>query len=193
MEKDIWKPGAMLNPVPAVMVSCGDINGKTNIITIAWTGTVCTIPPMLSISVRKHRYSYGIIKESGKFVVNLVPQSLVRQADWCGVRSGRDFDKFQEMKLTATKAQTSNCPVIEECPVNIECTVDRIIELGSHDMFLARIDSVSVDRSLIDSQTGALDLGKAHLAAYCHGEYMALGSQIGKFGFSVKKKKKKGN
>ncbi len=193
MEKDIWKPGAMLNPVPAVMVSCGDISGKTNIITIAWTGTVCTIPPMLSISVRKQRHSYGMIKESGKFVVNLVPQSLVRQADWCGVRSGRDFDKFKEMKLTAIKAQTSSCPVIEECPVNIECTVDRIIELGSHDMFLSRIDSVSVDKSLIDSRTGALDLGKAHLATYCHGEYMALGSQIGKFGFSVKKKKKKGN
>lgn len=190
MEKEIWKPGAMLNPVPAVMVSCGDIAGQKNIITIAWAGTVCTIPPMLSISIRKQRHSYGIIKESGKFVVNLVPQSLVRAADWCGVKSGRDFNKFKETGLTPAKAATSSCPIIYECPVNIECTVDRIIELGSHDMFLSRIDSVSVDSSLIDSATGALNLKKAHLAAYCHGEYLALGNQIGKFGFSVRKKKK---
>lgn len=193
MEKQVWKPGAMLNPVPAVMVSCGDIQSTKNIITIAWTGTVCTIPPMLSISVRKHRFSHALISESGKFVVNLVPQNLVKVCDWCGVKSGRDFDKFKETGLTAVKAQTSNCPVIDECPVNIECTVDRVIELGSHDMFIARIDSVSVDNSLIDSNTGALDLNKAQLVAYCHGEYLALGNQLGKFGFSVRKKKKKGN
>ncbi len=180
----------MLNPVPVVMVSCGSISQKTNIITIGWTGTICTIPPMLSISVRKSRFSHALIKDSGKFVVNLVSQPLVRAADWCGVKSGRDFDKFAEMGLTAVKAVTSNCPVIDESPVNIECTVSQIIELGSHDLFIANIDSVSVSQDLIDSSTGAMDLKKANLAAYCHGEYMALGSQIGKFGFSVRKKKK---
>jgi len=190
MEKQIWKPGAMLNPVPVVMVSCGDFSGQKNIITIAWAGTICTTPPMLSISVRKERFSHGLISQSGKFVVNLVTQDLVRAADWCGVKSGKDFDKFAEMKLTASKAETSDCPVIDESPVNIECTVDRVIELGSHDLFLARIDSVSVSNELIDSQTGALNLNRAHLAAYCHGEYLALGNQIGKFGYSVRKKKK---
>lgn len=189
MEKQVWKPGAMLNPVPVVMVSCGQPGCKPNIITVAWAGTVCSDPPMLSISIRKERYSHGIISSTGKFVVNLVSQQLVRAADWCGVKSGRDYDKFAEMNLTPQKAQTSGCPSIAESPVNIECSVDRIIELGSHDLFLAKIDSVSVDSSLIDSKTGALDLGKASLAAYCHGQYIALGSQIGKFGYSVRKRK----
>ncbi len=190
MDKQVWKPGALLGPVPVVMVSCGDISHKTNIITIAWTGTVCTTPAMLSISVRKERFSHSLISQSGKFVVNLVPQSLAKAADWCGVKSGRDFDKFAETGLTAVKAQKSNCPVIDECPVNIECTVSQVIELGSHDLFIARIDSISVSNQLIDSKTGALDLNKAHLTAFCHGEYLTLGNQIGKFGFSVRKKRK---
>lgn len=181
----------MLNPVPVVMVSCGDVNARTNIITVAWAGTVCTIPPMLSISVRPHRFSYDMIAQSGKFVVNLVSNNLVRAADWCGVRSGRDYDKFSEMRLTARKAETSSCPVIAESPVNIECTVQQIIKLGSHDMFLSRIDSVSVDDSMIDPATGALDLSKGNLAAYAHGHYYNLGQEIGKFGYSVRKKKKK--
>lgn len=181
----------MLNPVPVVMVSCGDLDsGIKNIITIAWAGTICTIPPMLSISVRKERYSYPIIMDTGKFVVNLVSQDLAAAADWCGVRSGRQYDKFKEMGLTAQRAQTSSCPVIAESPMNIECSVSQVIELGSHNLILARIDQVDVEDSLIDPSTGALDLAKANLAVYCHGHYYNMGQELGKFGYTVRKKNK---
>jgi flavin reductase (DIM6/NTAB) family NADH-FMN oxidoreductase RutF len=188
-KKQIWKPGTMLNPVPVVMLSCGDINGQKNIITVAWTGTVCSDPPMLSVSIRKERFSHDIIKNSGKFVVNLTTEDLIRQTDWCGVKSGRDTDKFAEMNLTAVKAETSDCPVINESPLNIECTVTQILELGSHDMFLAKVDSVSVSEDLIDPETGAMDLKKAKLLAYSHGEYFQLGEKLGYYGYSVRKKK----
>lgn len=190
-DKQIWKPGTMLNPVPVVMVSCGDINNKTNIITIAWTGTICTHPAMVSISIRKSRFSYDLIKNSGKFVINLVSEDLISAADWCGVRSGKNYDKFSEMKLTPLKSENSDCPLISESPINIECTVTNIIELGSHDLFLAKVDSVDVESYLIDSETGALNLEKAKLAVYSHGFYYNLGCQLGKFGFSVKKTKNK--
>ncbi|MBR6278456.1 MAG: flavin reductase family protein [Bacteroidales bacterium] len=187
--KKIWSPCSILNPVPVVMVSCGNINAKTNIITVAWTGTVCSKPSMVSISLRKERFSYDIIKNDGKFVINLVTEDLVKASDWCGVRSGKDYDKFAKMNLTSEKAQTSDCPVIKESPLNIECSVVKIIELGSHDMFLSRVDSVSVSEELIDAKTGALDMQKASLVAYSHGEYYALGAKLGKYGFTVKKNK----
>ncbi len=186
MEKELWKPGNMLYPIPAVMVSCATME-KPNIITIAWTGTVCSSPAMVSISIRKERFSYDIIKESGEFVINLVTKDLVRQADYCGVKSGRDVDKFREMKLTPTRSQTVNVPAISESPVNIECKVTRIIPLGTHDMFLAEVTGVTVDKKLMDAK-GRFHLNKAGLIVYSHGEYFSLGDFIGKFGYSVKKK-----
>ncbi|MCQ2974293.1 MAG: flavin reductase family protein [Bacteroidales bacterium] len=185
--KQVWKPGTMLNPVPVVMVSCGTMGEKTNIITVAWAGTICSDPAMLSISVRKERFSHKMIVEKGKFVVNLVTTKLAKIADWCGVKSGKDYDKFLETGLTAEKAETSDCPIISQSPVNIECTVDKIIELGSHDMILAKVDAVDVSDKLIDPKTGALQLYKADLAVYSHGFYYNLGYEIGRFGFSVKK------
>ena len=190
MPKEIWRPGNMLYPTPAVMVSCGRPSEKPNIITVAWAGTICSSPAMLSISVRKERYSYNIIKETGEFVVNLTSKKITRAADWCGVRSGRDYDKFAEMKLTPLPSQKISAPGIEESPVNIECKVKQVVDLGSHDMFIAEVVSVSVDDSLLDDK-GRLDLGKAKLVAYSHGEYFMLGEKIGKFGYSVAKKTKK--
>ncbi len=187
MEKELWKPGNMLYPIPAVMVSCATME-KPNIITIAWAGTVCSSPAMVSISIRKERYSYNIIKESGEFVINLVTKDLVRQADYCGVKSGREVNKFKEMKLTPVPSNTINAPAISESPVNIECKVTRIIPLGSHDMFLAEVTGVTVDKSLMD-QSGRLHLNQSGLIVYSHGEYFALGEFLGKFGYSVKKKR----
>ena len=189
--KQTWKPGTMLNPVPVVMVSCGTFAEKMNIITVAWAGTICSDPPMLSISVRKERFSYQMIKDKGKFVVNLVTTKLVQVADWCGVKSGRDFDKFAVTGLTAVKAESSDCPVIAQSPINIECTVKEVIPLGSHDMFLANIDAIDVADNLIDSSTGALKLYKAGLAIYSHGFYYQTGELIGRFGYSVRKNDKK--
>ncbi len=186
-ERDNWKPGNMLYPIPAVMVSCGRINEKPNIITIAWAGTVCTNPAMVSISIRKERYSYDIIKESREFVINLVTKDLVFQADYCGVKSGRDVDKFKEMKLTPIKAQKVDVPYIEESPVCIECVVKDIIPLGSHDMFLAEVVNVGVDKKYMD-ETGRFHLNKSGLITYSHGQYYSLGEYLGKFGYSVKKK-----
>ena len=150
--KKVWKPGTMLNPVPVVMLSCGKIDGQKNIITVAWAGTICSDPPMVSVSIRKSRFSHEIIKESGKFVINLVSENLVKATDWCGVKSGKDVNKFSEMNLTAEKAETSDLPIIKESPINIECTVTQVLELGSHDMFLAKVDSVSVAEDLIDEK-----------------------------------------
>lgn len=187
MAKQIWKPGNMLYPLPAAMVSCGDEQGHDNILTVAWTGTICTNPPMLYISVRPSRYSYYIIKESGEFVVNLTTNKLAKVTDWCGVKSGRDVDKWKEMGLhkgIASKLQYA--PLIEECPVNIECTVSEIKELGSHHMFIANVEAVQVDESLLD-KNGKFDLEKANLIAYSHGEYFPLLESVGSFGYSVKK------
>ncbi len=187
MAKEIWRPGNMLYPIPAVMVSCGREGEKPNIVTVAWAGNVCSTPAMLSISVRKERFSYDIIKETGEFVVNLTNRKLARAADWCGVRSGKDFDKFKEMNLTPQKSEKVSCPGIAESPVNIECRVHSVVELGSHDMFIGEVLCVTVDDKFMDDK-GRFDLGRADLVAYSHGEYFALGDKIGKFGYSVAKK-----
>lgn len=187
MGKRSFKGGAMLNPVPAVMVSCG--SRKPNIITIAWTGIVNSNPPMTYISVRKERYSHNIIENTGEFVINLCSEELAFATDFCGVRSGRDTDKFKEMKLTPERAEIVRCPMIKESPVNIECRVREIIELGSHDMFIADILKVHVDEQYI-ARSGRIRLDQASLVAYNHGEYFGLKRQpIGKFGFSVMKPK----
>ena len=188
MAKQIWKPGNMIYPLPAVMVSTADKSGKANIITVAWTGTVCTNPAMLYISVRPERYSYDLLKDSGEFVVNLTTEKLKKATDWCGVRSGRDVDKWKEMHLTAGRASKLDyAPIIEECPVNIECKVTEIKELGSHHMFLAKVEAVQVGEEYLDEK-GRLQLGKAGLLAYSHGEYLTLGKSLGTFGWSVRKK-----
>ena len=187
MSKAVWKPGNMLYPVPAVMVSCRRPGEKANIITVAWAGTICSDPVMLSVSIRPERYSYDIIKETGEFVVNLVSTELTRACDWCGVKSGRDVDKFKEMKLTEYKSEFMEAPAIEESPVNIYCKVDRIEKLGSHHMFIATVVGVTVNDKYMDER-GRFDLGAANLMAYSHGEYFALGKKLGKFGYSVKKK-----
>ena len=188
MGKQIWKPGNMIYPLPAVMVSTADKSGKANIITVAWTGTVCTNPAMLYISVRPERYSYGLLKDSGEFVVNLTTEKLKKATDWCGVRSGRDVDKWEAMHLTPGKAsKLQYAPIIEDCPVNIECTVTEVKELGSHHMFLAKVEAVQVGEEYLDEK-GRLQLGKAGLLAYSHGEYLTLGKSLGTFGWSVRKK-----
>ena len=186
MGKESWKPGNMLYPVPAVMVSCQRPGEKANIITLAWTGTICSDPAMLSISVRPERYSYDIIKETGEFVVNLVTTELTRACDWCGVRSGREYDKFKEMKLTEFKSEFMDTPAIDESPVNIYCKVKKIEKLGTHHMFIAEVVGVTVDDKYMDEK-GRFDLTATNLMAYSHGEYFALGKKLGKFGYSVKK------
>ncbi len=187
MGKVNFKPGNMLYPLPAVMVSCQGKDSKPNIITVAWAGTVCSDPAMISISVRKERYSHSLIKETGEFVVNLTTKTLAKATDYCGVRSGRDVDKFKETKLTAIPSSVVTPPSIEESPVNIECRVKNVIELGSHDMFIAEVVHVSVDDSLLDEKN-TFHLKKANLMTYSHGRYFELGKEIGTFGFSVKKK-----
>lgn len=178
----------MLYPLPAVMVSCARPGEKPNIITVAWTGTICSSPAMVSISVRPERYSYSIIKETGEFVINLTTEKLVRATDYCGVRSGRDVDKFQEMHLTAGKSSKIDAPLIEESPVNIECRVQQIQELGSHHMFIANVEAVDVDDRYMDAK-GRFELNKAGLFVYSHGEYFSLGKKLGTFGYSVKRRK----
>ncbi|MCR4654843.1 MAG: flavin reductase family protein [Lachnospiraceae bacterium] len=185
--KQSWKAGNMLYPVPSVMVSCQRPGEKPNIITVAWAGTVCSAPPMVSISVRPERYSHDIIKETGVFVINLTTGRLIRAADLCGVKSGRDTDKFRELRLTAGKAFKVSCPVIEESPVNIECRVKKMLSLGSHDMFLAEVLCVDVSEEYLD-KNGSFELDRTGLTVYSHGEYFALGKKLGKFGFSVKKR-----
>ena len=199
MSKQEFKPGNMLYPLPAVMVSCkyGDsddpqcpnpaLSGKPNIITVAWAGTVCTNPPMLSISVRPERYSYHMIEASGEFVVNLTTEALVRAADYCGVRSGRDVDKFKELRLTPQASRVVSVPGIAESPVNIECRVRQILPLGSHHMILADVVAVTVDADAIDER-GKFHLNRTGLVSYSHGEYFLLGKKLGTFGYSVAKK-----
>lgn len=188
MEKDFWRAGNMLYPLPVVMVSCKDENEKPNIITVAWAGTVCTNPPMVSISMKKERYSYDLIKNSGEFVINLVTEDLIKATDYCGVKSGRKLDKFKDTGLTQAKGNIVSAPLIMESPVNIECKVKQIIPLGSHDMFISEVVSVAVDKSLMD-ETGKFNLNSSRLAIYSHGEYYGLGDMIGRFGYSVRKKK----
>lgn len=188
MSREIWKPGNMLYPLPAVLVSCGDINKEYNVLTIAWTGTICSDPAMLYISVRPERYSYHMIKESGEFVVNLTTEKLVKATDYCGVISGAKENKFRKMHLTPIAAQTVAAPLIEESPVNIECKVTEIKELGSHHMFLAQITCVDIDPAYMDEK-GKFSLAKAGVMTYSHGEYYSLGEQLGTFGYSVRKRK----
>ena len=180
----------MLYPVPAVMISCKAGNEKANIITVAWAGTVCSDPAMVSISVRPDRYSHHIILESREFVINLVTEKLTRACDWCGVRSGREYDKFKEMNLHEYYSDLMETPAIEESPVNIWCRVTKIEELGSHDMFIAKVAGVTVDDAYMDDK-GRFALEKTGLITYSHGEYYALGKKLGKFGYSVKKRDRK--
>ena len=187
--KQIWKAGNMVYPLPAVMVSCGRPGERPNILTIAWTGTICTNPAMLYISVRPERYSYPIIRETGEFVVNLTTEKLARETDFCGVRSGKDVDKFQHLHLTEEPSQYIQAPGIAQCPVNIECRVTEVKELGSHHMFLAEVLAVHVDEDYLDEK-GKFHLNDTGLMAYSHGEYRALGDMLGTFGYSVRKKKK---
>lgn len=186
MKKELWKPGNMLYPLPAVMVSCQEKGNIPNIITVAWTGTVCTNPAMVYISVRPERHSYDIIKNSGEFTINLTTKSLAKATDFCGVRSGRDVDKFKELHLTAHAGEKTAAPYIEECPVNIECRVQKIMELGSHHMFLATVEGVHVDSRFLDEK-GKFDLNRSELIVYSHGEYFDLGDKLGTFGYSVRK------
>ena len=187
--KTNWKPGTMIYPLPAVLVSCGADPTEYNMLTVAWTGTVCSDPPMCYISVRPERHSYPIISRTGEFVINLTTAAMARATDWCGVRSGRDFDKFAECGLTPLPAANVAAPVIAESPVSIECRVKQRVPLGSHDMFIAEVVNVQVDESLIDPATGKFDLERAGLLVYSHGEYFELGRMIGYFGWSVRRRK----
>ena len=186
-----WKPGNMLYPLPAVMVSCADKEGNANILTVAWTGTVCSDPAMVYISVRPERHSYRMLKETGVFAINLTTEKLVRAMDFCGVRSGKDLDKWETCHLTKAKASRIPVPLIAESPVNIECRVTQVIPLGSHDMFLAEVLAVDVDERYLNEK-GVFDLHAAGLLAYSHGTYYALGRRLGSFGYSVRKSKKTG-
>lgn len=188
-EKRELKPGNMLNPTPVVMVSCGSTPDEFNIITIAWCGTLCSDPPLCYISVRPNRHSYPILKERKEFVINLVSNELAERTDWCGVRSGAKFNKFVETGLTPVRGTHVKAPMILEAPVNLECVVKQVIPLGTHDMFMAEIVAVHADESLFDKKTGAMHLERANLVAYSNGHYYGLGKIIGKFGFSVQKKK----
>ena len=186
MSRLSWKPGNMLYPLPAVLVTCTNGRGEDNVLTVAWTGTICSDPAMLSISVRPERYSYAMIKETGEFVINLATKELTRALDYCGVRSGRDVDKYQEMHLTVLPSKIVGAPGILESPVNIECRVTKREVLGSHDLFLAEVKSVTVDDRYMN-ENGKFELNQAGLITYSHGEYFELGKKIGSFGYSVRK------
>jgi flavin reductase (DIM6/NTAB) family NADH-FMN oxidoreductase RutF len=191
MSKLLWKPGTMIYPLPAVMVSCGSEPEEYNIITISWTGTICTDPAMCYISVRPGRHSYSIIKKNGEYVINLTTKSLAFATDWCGVKSGNKHRKFDEMGLTPVPATKVNAPMIKESPVNIECIVKEIKELGSHHMFISEVVAVNADEEYYDEKTGVFRLYDAVPLCYSHGKYYETGPLIGKFGYSVEKKKKK--
>ncbi len=191
MGKILWKPGTMIYPLPAVMVSCGSNPEEYNIITVSWTGTICTDPAMCYISVRPSRHSYDLIKRNKEFVINLTTRELAFATDWCGVKSGKDFKKFKEMGLTPVKATKIMSPLIDESPVNIECEVKEILELGSHHMFIAEVVAVNADERYIDKNTGLFRLQDSVPICYSHGKYYETGKFIGKFGYSVEKKKKR--
>jgi len=190
MSKLIWKPGTMIYPLPAVMVSCGSEPSEYNIITVSWTGIICTEPAMCYVSVRPSRHSYDIIRKNGEYVINLTTKSLVFAADWCGVKSGKRYNKFAEMNLTPVQATKIRAPLIKESPVNIECIVKEIKELGTHDMFISEIVAINAESKYFDKSTGAYRLNDSDLICYSHGKYYETGKLIGKFGFSVKKTKK---
>lgn len=187
MGKQSWKAGNMLYPLPVVLISAADAKGEKNVFTVAWTGTVCSDPPMVSISVRPERYSYHMIKETGEFVINLTTEELVFATDYCGVVSGRDVDKFEKMRLTPVKAEIVKAPMIKESPVNIECIVKDIKELGSHDMFIAQVAAVHVEEKYMDGKN-KFHFDDAHPIVYSHGAYISLGKELGTFGYSVRKK-----
>ena len=189
MSKVTWKPGTFIYPIPAVMVSCGTME-KSNIITVAWTGVINTNPAMVYISIRLERYSYKLIKETGEFIINLTNKDLAYATDWCGVKTGAKVDKFKEMKLTKEKLKNVKCPAIKESPVSIECKVKEIKELGSHHMFIAEVLSINADEKYID-KNGAFNITKCNLISYANGKYFLQGKQVGKFGYSVKKKENK--
>ena len=186
--KEIWRPGNMIYPLPAMMVSCGATPDEYNVFTASWVGTICSDPAMCFVSIRQSRHSYEIVKRNMAFTLNLTNEDLARATDWCGVRSGRDYNKFAEMNLTPMKGVKVDAPYINEAPMRIECRVKQIIHLGTHDMFIADVMNVLADKRFIDPQTGEFDLKKANLIAYSHGEYFKLGEKIGNFGWSVKKK-----
>ena len=185
--KQDWKPGTMIYPLPALLVSCGSTEEEYNIITVAWAGTICTNPAMCYISVRPERHSYLILKRNMEFVINLTTKEMAFATDWCGVRSGKDYNKFEEMKLTPGKAKIVNAPIIEESPLCIECRVKEIISLGSHDMFIADVVNVKADDKYLNGETGKFELSRANPLVYVHGGYFELGPKIGKFGWSVEK------
>lgn len=189
MAKINWKPGNMVYPLPAVLVSCGDIDGENNLLTVAWTGTICSDPPMCYVSARKSRHSHQMIKDSGEFVINLTTEQIASATDWCGVRSGSKYDKFKEMNLTRERASIVKCPIVGESPVSVECKVTEIKELGTHDMFIAEVVNVIADDRFLDQESGKFSLKESGIMAYCHGNYYTLDKNIGKFGFSVEKKK----
>ena len=189
--KHNWKPGNMIYPLPAVLVSCGSEPSGYNVLTVAWVGTLCTNPPMCYISVRPERYSYPIIQKNMEFVINLTTKDMAYATDWCGVRSGKDYNKFEEMKLTPGKAEVVKAPIVEESPVSIECRVKEIIPLGSHHMFVAEVVNVQADDCYLDKDSGRFELASADPLVYLHGGYFELGEKIGKFGWSVEKKRKK--
>ena len=189
--KHNWRPGKMIYPLPAVIVSCGSTPEEYNLLTVSWTGTICSDPAMCYISVRPSRHSYPILKKNMEFVINLTTKDMAFATDWCGVRSGKDYNKFEEMKLTPAKASIVNCPVIDESPVCIECKVKDIIPLGTHDMFIAEVVNVQADDKYVNQETGALELEKANLLVYVHGNYYETGKKIGRFGGSVMKPKTK--
>lgn len=188
MGRQTWKAGNMLYPLPAVLVSVADRAGKSNLLTLAWTGTICSEPPMVSISVRPERYSHHMIEETGEFVINLTTEDLVYATDYCGVKSGKDVDKWKEMNLTPIPAEHVKAPMVAESPVNLECRVTRKLELGSHDMFIAEVLAVHVDDRYMD-ESGRFNLNDAKPLVYSHGRYLTTGKEIGSFGYSVKKKK----
>lgn len=191
LTREDFKPGTLVYPLPAVLVSCGATDEEKNLITVAWTGTICSDPAMCYISVRKERHSHAIISRTGEFVINLTTRALCRATDWCGVRSGRNYDKFKEMGLTPVWAKHVKAPLVAESPVNIECRVKQVMELGTHDMFIAEVVGIEVDPQYLDPETGKFQLEKADLVAYSHGEYYTLGEKLGTFGFSVRKKRGK--
>lgn len=189
--KENWKPGTLIYPLPVVLVSCGEREKEYNLVTVAWTGTVCTDPPMCYISLRRERHSYDIIRRTGEFVINLTTEELARATDWCGVKSGRDYDKFREMGLTPAPGVAVKAPVVAEAPLSIECRVRQILPLGSHDMFLAEVVNVQADDRYIDPETGRFSLEAARPIVYSHGNYFRLGELLGHFGWSVRRKKTK--
>mgnify|MGYP002521076497 FL=1 len=189
--KQNWRPGTMVYPLPAVLVTCGGTPDEYNVFTAAWTGTICSDPAMCYVSIRPERYSHGIVTRNMEFTINLTTARLARATDWCGVRSGRDHNKFKEMNLTPVEGVKVKAPYIYEAPMSIECRVREIVRLGTHDMFIAEVVNVIADDQYIDPETGAFSLEKAGIMAYCHGQYYALGERLGKFGWSVQKKRKK--